>query len=233
MPATDAVNGYRLVVPPGWKRITTGDGSAASIDRVITHQLRKRSGTDRVLAERELRDVLAQLVSQSESAGALDIYVFAERLRGATVSMSFTVSMTFLGALADDLDDDDFVSLAGYDAEGAQFLDFPGGRLFRAEERTSRTVAEFLGEASNQLGTSSDLDSYAVVGDEATDVMAQAREAQAAGRVLNRTRVSYLAPVPESPGAFLLVVFSCDDSPLRDAQIYMFDAIMTTLSWTA
>ncbi|SEN80821.1 hypothetical protein E3O25_14225 [Cryobacterium sp. TMT1-3] len=231
MTASDTVSGYRITVPAGWQRVTTGDGSAESIERFIAWKLRKQSGRDHVLTERALREQMPRLVSDAEAAGALDLYVFSEEIRGVPVVMSFVVSMTYLGASAADLDEADLAEVAGFGATESEFVDLEVGRCFRAVEHRASTVAEFRRLVAGQFAGSAQLDLPKADTAQAFEAVALIRNEESSGRMLPSTRVSYLLPVPASPGAFLLVVFSCDDSSFSEVQVLMFDAIVTTLKW--
>jgi len=231
MTALDSVSGYRLTVPAGWQRVTTGDGSKESVDRLIRWQLRRHSGRDHVLAERSLRELMPRLVADAEGAGALDLYFYSEMIRGIPVTMSFVVSITYLGAMAAEADERDLASVAGFGAADAGFVDIGVGRCFRAVEHRAPSVGEYRSLVSAQLGVSVDLATMEPATPESRDAIALLRQEEAAGRVLPSTRVSYLVPVPASPGAFLLATFTCDDSALSRAQMFMFDAIVSTLTW--
>ncbi|MCI4658211.1 hypothetical protein [Cryobacterium zhongshanensis] len=233
MTALETVSGYRVNVPAGWQRVTTGDGSAESIDRFIHWQLRKRGGRDHVLTERALREQVPRLISEAEAAGALDLYVFSETIHDVPVTMSFVVSMTYLGATAGDLDEKDLADVAGFGAAEAEFVDFGAGRWFRALEHRAPTAGQFRGLVEAQLGASLDLDSADPVPPDAAEAIEFIRHEEATGRILPDTRVSYLLALPASPGAFLFAVFTVDDSAFSEAQVLMFDAIMSTLEWVS
>ena len=175
MTALDSVPGYRLTVPAGWQRVTTGDGSKESVDRLIRWQLRKRSRRDRVLPERSLRELMPRLVADAKAAGALEFF----------------------------------------------------GRW----NRRAPSVAEYRSLVSAQVGVSVDLATMESATLGSRDATALLRQEEAAGRVLPSTRVSYLVPVPASPGAILRATFTCDDSALSSARVFMFDAIVSTLTW--
>lgn len=84
--------GYRLVLPPGWRRIPLRAGTDEAIAATIEHSF---AGTaPRALeAERDaLRNHLLGLAAAAAANGGLDLYLPAELSHGFTVAASFVVA---------------------------------------------------------------------------------------------------------------------------------------------
>lgn len=231
-----AATGYRLTLPPGWSRLTTGDGAAESVDRYLDGELRRLSGADRVLAERELGARLRSALARAEEAGALDLYVSNIRVGDRVFSTRFTIAVAFLGASAADLDDADLAGLAAIDPIEASGLRLAGERAVRTVERRSRHVSELRSDAERAFDAAADPERLLaeLPADSATARQVESMvAAEAAGTRVDEVRVSYLVAVPRSHGAYLLAVLDLVENPLLEQQIELFDAIVSTLRWVS
>jgi hypothetical protein len=97
--ATDAVTGYALVLPTGWRRIPAQSGTKAAM-RGITAEVFRRFpeiSRDKLTPYRiELERRLSDMARQARSAGGLDLYVPVEYVHGTAVPASFVVSRVTL-----------------------------------------------------------------------------------------------------------------------------------------
>jgi len=213
-----APHGYRLALPSGWQRITTGDGGAESQRHFLEVLLRTRSDSERVFAQRELAPRLASALARAEDNGTLDIYAYHRIVRGLTVTMAFTVSIMHVGI---PLSDAELLALATGDSSAETELVTLGNdeQAARSVETREESPAEFRA----RLAEATDADP--------ADGDAEVAEAERTGVRIRITRISYLVPIPEVAGAFLLIVSDIADGPLAEAKQFHFDAVVSTLGW--
>lgn len=210
-------SGYRLTLPEGWSRLTTGEGGTASQRRFLDGALRNRSGSDRVFAERELAPRIARVMAEAEANGALDVYVYRRELRGILVTLQFSVSVIHLGL--DPEDGELLAAVRGVDGE-AEFVAVGGqDRAVRGAERRVSSPGELRDAVAG------------LTGDDPADADAIVDDAAANGVRLRSTLVSYLVPIPGNAGSFLLVGCEISDGPLAEALTLHFDAVVSTLNW--
>lgn len=207
-----------MALPPGWGRVTTGVGSEASQRRFVDDALRVRSGTDRVLAERDLAPRVARLVAAAEENGALDLYHYRRQFGDVLVTAQFTVAVLYLGIAPTD---DELLAVArGQGADEAEFAVIGAGdHAVRATSRSYWTPPQLRDEVAS------------FTGDDPATADEVVREAEQSALTLRVTRASYLVRIPGNPSALLLIASDVVEGPLEDALILHFDAIVSTLEW--
>ncbi len=102
MTAAD-IGGYRLVLPPGWRRIPVRAGGGGEVIREILDErvarLPRNLPRDRVAKARaELEGRLRRQVAEARRAAAVDLYLPVDLMHGALVGASFLVSEGPFGA---------------------------------------------------------------------------------------------------------------------------------------
>lgn len=233
-PPPAVATGYRLTLPGGWARITTGDGAAESIARYLDVELRTLSGRDRVLAERELGERMRRAVASAEERGALDIYLYKQPMGDRVFTMRFSVSAVFLGASAVQLTDAELASVLAADAVESAVGTLDGARAIRAVERRRRLLREFRADVERQL--EEEIDPVALAeelpeGGLARRGAAAIAQLEAEGQSIDEVRVSHFAEVPDSHGAYLLIQHDLVETEIAPLQIELVDAIASTLRW--
>ncbi len=117
----DEVGGYRLVLPPGWRRIPVRSGSAEVIRQILDERiaaLPRNLPRDRVAKARaELEGRLRRQIAAARQASAVDLYLPVDLMHGALVGASFLVSEGPYGAGAG-LDADPMMVVASLAAQG-------------------------------------------------------------------------------------------------------------------
>lgn len=172
------------------------------------------------MLERNIAPALASLMAQADENGALDVYVYRRAVRGVAVSMSFSVALVYFGNAAGN---DDLLAIASGD--GRRRVESvtlsTGEHAFRTLERRTVTAGEFRDETAKLLHDPAG----------ANEGMADSDSSEIRDATRRTTRVSYLVPIPGLPGSCLLMVFDCIDGPLAEAQVFHFDAVVSTLGW--
>jgi hypothetical protein len=215
------VTGYRLALPSGWERVTTGEGSEATIKRLVRSAVADLPERERVIHGDKLTKQLKKQVNEAQDKGVVDIYSYAHELHGVPVAMGFSVSVAFFGI---GLDDEALSVIAGIDT-GAEVmkLDLPGGGIavravrcdqLSPEQLRDRFKTVILEEPGHEDEEQAALSAWHEAGVPYAEVV-----------------VSYLIPIPGDDGSFLTFVFSIQDGPLAEAEIYHFDTVVSTLHW--
>ncbi|CAN5161567.1 hypothetical protein BH11ACT2_BH11ACT2_16220 [soil metagenome] len=229
MTTAEKATGYRITLPAGWTRITTGEGTEKSQAAFVEAQTRTLSGADKVLGSRTLAQRVAQVVSEAEAAGALDLYSYARTIRTIPVTMNFTIGIVYLGPDVERYGDEALAALAGIDTADVSFIESPtAGRMTRSIEHVEQTVGELRGDVTRVLGPEEAGNDDAAFGHDVDTTLA---EWEAAGVTRKQVRVSYLIPVPDAPGSFVLAAFDADDGALAEASVFHFDAVVSTFAW--
>jgi len=211
-----AVNGYALVLPPGWRRIPVRQNTRPAIRGVVDEVVnRASSGVSRdsltpfrIDLERRLSD----LAKQARSAGGVDLYLPIEYAHGVTITASFVVSQVTLPDPPPDV--------AG-----------PGESAAAGEPDT----AQFVGYLTSAEGDAAPVE---VAGAAAARKESVAAADPAQQVPYGSRRVDYMIPVPGQSRGMVIVAFSTigDGDPEGDFAkllVELFDAIMMTFRWAS
>lgn len=215
--AADAVTGYALVLPTGWRRIPVQSGTKAAIRGITAEVLRRfpEVSRDKLTPYRiELERRLSDMARQARSAGGLDLYVPVEYVHSTAVPASFVVSQVTLpiGIPGDQGDPDAPPEGEAATADPAEVI--------AAVTATSGNARPVVVDGAQAVRTES------VAGpDPAQEILVGSR------------RADYMIPLPGRADRWLIATFSTtgDGDPEGDFAkllVELFDAIMLTFRWT-
>jgi hypothetical protein len=215
--ATDlAVNGYALVLPPGWRRIPVRHNTRPAIRGVVDEVVNRAStgvSRDSLTPFRiDLERRLSELAKQARSAGGVDLYLPIEYAHGVTITASFVVSQVTLPDPPPDV--------AG-----------PGDG--ESAEAGEPDTAQFVGYLTSADGGAAPVE---VAGAAAARKESVAAADPAQQVPYGSRRVDYMIPVPGQSRGMVIVAFSTigDGDPEGDFAkllVELFDAIMMTFRW--
>lgn len=94
-----SVNGYTLVLPPGWTRIPLRSGTDATIAAILDRASAGRSRDELATLRRELQVRLRALTAAARENNGLDLYLPIDQVHGFTVGASFVVAEVEFGSV--------------------------------------------------------------------------------------------------------------------------------------
>jgi hypothetical protein len=99
----DPPTGYKIVLPPEWRKIPLRDGTDEAVKKTIKDtfaRLPRNVPRDKTTPYRiELKRRLANIVAGARSRAAIDLYLPVEMMHGAPVAASFLVSEVSFGSV--------------------------------------------------------------------------------------------------------------------------------------
>lgn len=129
---SEALIGYRLVLPPGWLRIPLREDPQAVVagllDRSFADLPRDSYGPFRSELEKRIREMI-RLAQDNEG---IDLYVPVERMHGRIVPASFLVALLSFDTVETPEPQDVLAAYAG-DSEGATIVEVGGAPSVRTE----------------------------------------------------------------------------------------------------
>ena len=223
------MTGYRLQLPAGWVRTRlTGDLDRA-VGEVVERTLPRAEfgDSDGAAARWRLRDELRKSLAAAADAGGVDMYSFEGEVEGIRLPMSFSVSVTHLGASVGTLPLETFA--AGMSNSGdTQVVDFPAGEMIRTERRSLEPAGTSLHRAEpvgNDVGALSAANQAAVRA-------LYGFAADHADVEVSQTTVDYLVPIPGEVGTFVVVSLVAPGASHVEARVGHFDMLMAGFGWT-
>lgn len=212
--AGPTVNGYRLILPPGWQRIPLRGGTKQTVDGILDRSFeglpRDRYGPIR----HELEARLWRQIRAAQQNNGLDLYLPVELVHGRALAASIVVAEVRFDT-GEEVPAAEVVAALVAASAGTVMIELDGSPAVRTE-RVVR-MSEQDAEVAKAEG-----------GDEAE--MAEQAEVQAS------RRVDLTIPAPGETRRWLAVSFSTlgDGNPsgaVADLLVELFDAMMTTFRW--
>jgi len=156
---TVAIQGYALVLPPGWRRIPVRSDSAPAIDRIVDEAFAAFSRDAAATRRRGLREALQAQVDRARRAGGLDLYIPVTPMHGHVIPASFLVAETHRGGTETEA----VLAILAAENPGASVLTVDGAPAVRFEREVT---APLDADEPESLATSRRVEySIAVPGD--------------------------------------------------------------------
>lgn len=124
--------GYRVVLPPGWVRLSLRDDPGASVDAILDRSFSQLPADKYGPFRAELRKKVMAHLAAARDNEAIDLYVPIERMHDVTVPASFVVALLQFDSVEVPEPEDVLVAYAAQQ-DGSEIREVDGSPALRTE----------------------------------------------------------------------------------------------------